>query len=466
MTIPTNPIYQDAPESFFLVRFFEQLNDKNIRYAVMRNHEHLPYSGGGSDLDVIVAAEDGIRFRALVLSAVCAAGGVPIGIAESIGFFKLYVFGRVPDKAYRWWGIRLDINIGLYFKGHSILIDPAPWPTKSYRSISVLSDGFAGVLGVLKEVLNNGTYPSRYARAARQGVATDWPNIKALIAPMGSKAIAQFRKIVVSHCPGKNQAAECRALHNMVVRHAMLPHLGTYVWERLAYEGYKLRRYFNPSGKIVAILGTDGVGKTTIINAIKPVLDDATHNATIVKHLRPNLLPPLASLKGKNKVGESANGQTVDPHGSTPSGFLGSIIRLIYLLLDYVFGYWLKTRPAIAKQPTVIIFDRYAYDIELDPRRFRIDLPGQIIRLFTRFVPKPDLIICLYGEPEEISLRKQELPMEEVKRQTEALLEFAERESHAVLVSTNGTVEQARDAVLLELQKYCTKKSKGALCAE
>lgn len=457
-----NSIDLDAPESFFLTKLFKELNNKNIRYAVMRNHEPLPYSSGGSDLDILVATADAIRFQAVILSVISSAGGTPIGMAKSIGFFKLYVFGRSPSHLNRWWGIRLDINIGLYFKGHSILVEPAYWPTQSYRSIPVLSDGFAGILGVLKEVLNNGLFPTRYARAAQQGVKNNWSESKALIAPMGSRATRQLQEIILSSHSNNVQASDCSMIRNMFIRHTMWPHIGKYLWGRIAYEGSKLKRYLKPSGKVIAILGTDGAGKSTIINAIKPVLDDATHNATIIKHLRPNLLPPLARLKGITK---QENIERVDdPHGSSPSGLLVSLFRLSYLTLDYIFGYWLKTRPAIAKQPTVIIFDRYAYDMELDPRRFRIKLPPKLIRIFNLLVPKPDLIICLYGEPEKIALRKQELPLEEVTRQTRELINFAKREPRAILISTDGTIDQTRDTVLSELQKYC--KNKGRRCAK
>ena len=213
-------------------------------------------------------------------------------------------------------------------------------------------------------------------------------------------------------------------------------------------------------GVFVVVLGTDGAGKSTVINAIKPVLDDTTYGALEIKHLRPGLLPPLARLKGKQAV---QIGPVLDPHGSTPSGTLGSLFRLTYLTLDYVLGYWLLLRPKIAKSPTVILFDRYCYDMALDPRRFRINLPAGLVRGFIRWAPKPDLIICLHGNPAVIAARKQELPLEEVKRQTEALLAFAKQEPNAVLVSTEGTVEQARDDVLMALQDFCERRAKGHL---
>lgn len=204
---------------------------------------------------------------------------------------------------------------------------------------------------------------------------------------------------------------------------------------------------------VVAFLGVDGSGKSTIINALTLLLDDATNSNSVVHHLRPSLLPPLSRLRGKDK---GSSGPVLDPHGSQPSGIFGSFFRLMYLTLDYIIGYWIKVRPQIVLENTVVIFDRYAYDMLLDPRRFRISLSAKIIRWFMCFVPKPDLIFCLYGRPEVLVARKNELSLDEVVRQIEALKIFAAQESRAVLVSTEGTIESTRDQVFQKIVKHCS----------
>jgi thymidylate kinase len=229
-----------------------------------------------------------------------------------------------------------------------------------------------------------------------------------------------------------------------------------YFSRRLRFVWSKFHRYLAPSGAVLAVLGVDGSGKSTVINSIKPILDSATHNATFVHHLRPGLLPPLARLKGKV---ESPPGPVLDPHGSTPSGIVGSLLRLTWLTLDYILGYWLRIRPIIARQPAIVIFDRYAYDMALDPRRFRLGLPGWVAGLFARLAPRPDLIICLHAAPEVIAQRKQELPLEETRRQLEALLSFAKSQPNAVLISTDGSIEEVRERVLRTLFNFFEKRA-------
>ena len=391
-----------APESALLTRLFDLLGAARLTYAVMRNHEPLPDSAGGSDLDLIVAPGQAGRAKEIIAEAIHAAGGTAVGNMETVAFFKTYALGRAPGDD-RWWGLSIDVNEGLAFRGIQLMARDVPWPVHAHRGIRVLSDGFAGVLGVLKEVLNNGT-------------------------------------------------AQCRAVRRAFFRHAFVTTPRGFVRGLAGRALANARRYARPSGKVIAVLGVDGSGKSTIIDAIRPVLDDATHKATIVRHLRPTVLPPLARLF---KRGAARGGPVTEPHRSAPSGTLGSSLRLGYLSLDYVLGYWLTVRREIAKQPTVVVFDRYAYDMALDPRRFRIALPAGVVRLATKLVPKPDLVLCLHGRPEVLAARKNELPVDEVARQVAALKELAGEEPRAVLVSTEDTVEVARDRALAAIVERC-----------
>jgi len=59
-----------TPEAVLLHSLFRQLSHRNVRYAVMRNHEALPESAGGSDLDLMVHPADGEAAGAAIEAAV------------------------------------------------------------------------------------------------------------------------------------------------------------------------------------------------------------------------------------------------------------------------------------------------------------------------------------------------------------------------------------------------------------
>ncbi|MCF6237092.1 MAG: hypothetical protein L3J70_12095 [Gammaproteobacteria bacterium] len=446
-----------SAEGFFIQRLFDAFNDANIKYAVMRNHETLPYSAGGSDIDIAVLASDFDRGCGVFMDCITSSEGDALGVISTSSFFGVYVLGCLNGK---WWGVCIEIYKTISFKSSVPLINSEFFVngTSTHNGISVFPVDVGNSLGFIKEIMVHDKFRDdkpQYLKSAKYLSSSNRKEYLAAFSTLGNKALELLPLVVEAH--GKTEMKTMiRRFRYSVLLHALKVSLFKVVWKRISHEFQRIHRYLFPVGTVITILGVDGAGKSTIIDAIKPALNAATHNATFVKHLRPELLPPLARLKGKRNIHV---GPVTDPHGSTPSGVLGSIVRIVYLSLDYHLGYWLKVRPQIAKRPAVFIFDRYAYDITLDPRRFRISLPGKVIRWFTRFVPKPDLIFCLYGCPVVLTARKKELPLEEVERQVKALKIFASNEPRAILINTEATVEEARDQVLQAIIKHSVNRA-------
>ncbi len=194
----------------------------------------------------------------------------------------------------------------------------------------------------------------------------------------------------------------------------------------------------------MTVMGTDGSGKSTIIDAICPVLEQSLHTKPLYEHLRPNLLPSLARVFGR----PVSEGPVTNPHGSKPSGLCGSLLRLCYYTTDYILGYWLKVFPVMVKSPCLYIFDRYFYDYYIDPRRGRIALPHWIPKALGLLIPKPDIILCLGAEPQIVHERKPELPLAEIERQTQALRKFCEGNARAVWIDTGCSAEKSVDQAL------------------
>ena len=191
---------------------------------------------------------------------------------------------------------------------------------------------------------------------------------------------------------------------------------------------------------IIAFLGTDGSGKTTVMNVVVPEIEARLGRKFIVHHLKPDLLLPLGRFRG---VKHEKGWVCTNPHGSKPSGFMGSCFRLAYLTVDYVLGYWFKVRIRI-KRPEAAgwVFDRYAYDMLIDPLRFRIKLPQRIIRIALSVIPKPDIVICLGGEPSLIHARKPETSLIEVARQMEVLKRLQGSDQRMKWVDTTAPLHE------------------------
>jgi thymidylate kinase len=446
-------------EEVFLRELFAVFETMDVCYAVLRNYDTLPTSLNGSDLDILVHPDDAGKAKAAIGQGIARSGGAVLGYVDTANFIKIFSLGKsIGLDPMQWWGARLDISLDLQYAGAAQLIDIEILRKRICRhnGIRVLDRQLAALLGVIKELLHNDMLPARYIDSARRAVEENWAEICLDLAPVGKSALDQLRDLCLSDPQSPEIKAKAAHLRRTLLWTACVRAPMAFCSGVLGFQWSKVKRIFRPSGLVIAVLGTDGAGKSTIIHAIDPVLAAATHGALFVKHLRPGLLPPLARLKGKKAP---QDGPMIDPHGSSPSGAIGSFCRLVYLLIDYVVGYWIIIRPIIAKRPAVVLFDRYAYDMAIDPRRFRINLPGWLLRSFLRLAPRPDLIFCLHGDPGVIAGRKRELPMSEVKRQTHALLDFAAKESRAIVVSTDGTVEQARDQVLTALLEFCAQRT-------
>ena len=203
---------------------------------------------------------------------------------------------------------------------------------------------------------------------------------------------------------------------------------------------------------MIAVLGTDGSGKSTIINAITPIINEAFHKSVIYNHLRPNVLPELGILLGKKKKTDKTIIVT-NPHSQEPSGLIGSIFRWGYYLLDYTLGYMKSVFPQIRTKSKVFIFDRYYYDYYIDQRRSRISLPHWILRLGECLVPTPDIILCLGGDPKKIYSRKPETSLKEVIRQTYVLQEFCHNHRKAIWIDTTTTPQESMNTTMEAIVK-------------
>jgi thymidylate kinase len=193
------------------------------------------------------------------------------------------------------------------------------------------------------------------------------------------------------------------------------------------------------NGIWIAVLGPDGSGKSTLISHLEREFK-GTFRRTTIFHLMPGLMRRQAS-----------GGPVTDPHSKPPRSLPASLLKLLYYLLDYNLGYWLKVRPALVKS-TLVLFDRYYDDLLVDPKRYRYGGPMWLARWLRRLILRPDLWLILDVPEEEILHRKQEVPLEEVRHQREGYRQLATELPNAFLL--NGSLppeevaKQAQEIVL------------------
>lgn len=211
-------------------------------------------------------------------------------------------------------------------------------------------------------------------------------------------------------------------------------------------------RLFNGTGLVVVLLGVDGSGKTTIGEMLQRELAPM-FNGVCRFHIRPYF------LSRNNGDGNAV----IDPHAETARSSLLSIIKLLYFLFDYLFG-WLFNILPLKLKSNLVIFDRYYHDILIDPVRYRYGAPHWLAKLFGRFIPKPDLFIILDAPPAIIQARKQEVSFDETSRQCKGYLDFAKGNSNCIVLDTSagieGTVLNGRNEILNFMTARQAKRAK------
>jgi thymidylate kinase len=165
------------------------------------------------------------------------------------------------------------------------------------------------------------------------------------------------------------------------------------------------------AGAVVLVAGPDGAGKTSVAAAL-----ERDPSGTKRIHWRPGLLPHLGNLVGNHVVSGAQQ-----PHGPAPRNRIVSLGRLLYFLVDFQLGYLVRVAPSKRRGNWVVI-ERGWWDMQIDPRRYRLGSIPTLIRYLGRMVPKPDLLVILDAPSPVLRRRKEELPKDELERQRQAWL--------------------------------------------
>ena len=432
-----------SSETAFLTKLFQRLNDNNIHYCVLRNYESLPYNLNGSDIDLLVD-HDQVKTLLNVLNEETAnTGGKLIVFYRSGDFFRLcFCFSGNRLS----WGVQFDVHTNELYRGvpffdRNLMLNRA----NKFNGISVASPNDAMILALLKECLSNGTSRKGYEHKAKLAYAEEKCLYQNMFEHYFGKDVAlEWNSFFSRKFSSRDLKIISRKSRISLLVNAFCADPLCTIRKKIKYHSDRLLRLFVPIGFTLAVLGTDGSGKSTIIEGIRPPLESALHTSLNYEHMRPNLLPSIAHLFGR----QTKEGPVTNPHGSRPSGFLGSFLRLSYYSLDYILGYWLKVYPAKVKRPCLYVFDRYFYDFITDPTRSRISLPKWLIKLFVVLIPAPDIVLCLGADPAVIHSRKPELPLIEVERQVRELKKFCDSSPRAVWIDTAQSIEKSVDQAL------------------
>ena len=203
-------------------------------------------------------------------------------------------------------------------------------------------------------------------------------------------------------------------------------------------------RILRPTGLVVLIGGPDGSGKSTLAEALAEACTGIFKREARF-HWRPGMLPRLGGLLAREQA------DTSRPHGQRPHAPALSLGVLAYYWLDFCVGGLVRVWPLRLRAGLAVV-ERGWWDIAVDPRRYRLQVPQRLIKVLGRLAPRYDLALILEAPVEVMLARKAEISSEEMARQTSAWHEVLPRNVPRVYLDasrpTPEVVQEARTRVL------------------
>lgn len=240
---------------------------------------------------------------------------------------------------------------------------------------------------------------------------------------------------------------------------------------RLGEPWRRLRPFLRPEGLMVAFLGVDGSGKSTVIDRVSQDLRPAFRDARLY-HKRPfpsapewakrYLLRLRPDERKDEKVGpilEEGGAPAHDPYALPPRKLAASLAKLGFIWANYTLsGYVADIYPRLVRS-TLVLFDRYYHDLLVDAKRYRYGGPAWLARAVGRLFPRTQLVVLLDAPPEVLYSRKQEFSFEEIARQREGYLELAKNLPNGHVVDSSESLDEVVARVERIILGYMAKRA-------
>ena len=401
----------------FLLSFFRELDHRGIPYLVLHSYQKLP-DAVDSDVDYAVHEGDVPAAHAAMRHV---AGQLGWLVAQCLqhevhAFYSVAVNPADPGQF-----VKLDLCSHFMKGGHQFLPDSAllenraqangfsiPCPSAEFAYLLAKALGkrkqLRGVLPRLRALWE--ADPERCRQWLGELLGADfatWEKLEGAITEQEMLRAVLFGR----HRPGWR--------------------LRLREWRRV------LRRIAHPTGLCLALLGPDGVGKSTLMEQMELLLEPC-FRAKARFHFRPHLF-------------QRVTGDPVDkPHAQPPRSTLAGWLKIFYYYTDHVVGYWFKQLPRLWKS-TCIVFDRHFDDILVDPKRYRLQRSRFLVFVLRWLLPRPDITFILDASPEIVHGRKPELAIEEIRRQRAVLRQLAAGDPRCVLIPAEDPPARVAQAV-------------------
>lgn len=445
--------------------FIVELNRLGVRYFVLRNYKGLPEYNESKDIDIIIEPGTFNKVESLLLK-LFKNNGMEYQYQCQFQFQFLHCIHGINLTKKN--GIHIDLIEGYSFKGYEIFtFDELYEHVMQYKNFYVLDDLFNGVMifiykqfGYAKPKLKQSYKDEIYS------TCVNYPEFYDILVELTNKKYADHAVKKIKERDFDALVDCSNQLTKFLRKYAFQKNRWKTVCNTAMFLWLKFRDIillYNKRAMTFAVMAPDGTGKTTFLDELLKDIDtlfvnDPQDGRCHVYHFRPELLPNLGAMGEKATMGGYKQDKNfTDPHRAKVANPISSLIRITYYWLDYIIGWMVYIRKDVHFEK-FSVFDRYSYDLYVDPRRTKLNLPDWLRKLYVKMMRHPKIVFCLKAKPETIYARKQELSLEEIRRQLSVYEEVTSFSGNFVVIDAEQKPDvMANCAMENILEKFCKR---------
>ena len=445
----------DQLEVNCLSDFFDTVKD--LHYVVLRNADELPLKNASNDIDIAIEPRQKGELRKRLFRVMSRHSFVRMEHCRFHGIECFTFYNSVPGRIEG----ALKIDLFGHFEGGGVkyldFSEIFKYREQNPNGIWVLPRWEEALLTAAKVFASGGGLKPKYAAPFQTG---EFPaeaekfikgirsaklrgRLRALMESRGSECGASGRTAIV-----------CGAWFGNFVSSPPAA-----VWRLLTHLSLETARLLRWRA-MMCFVGPDGSGKSSVIEGVLAGAREKLRSPKerfVLFHHRPHLLCNLGRVFHRGALSEEeVREETFNPHGGKTSGYLVSMIKIVWYGIDYTWGWLFKVFPT-CRLEKIVIFDRYFFDFIADQKRSALKLPLWVVRMIYKlFIPRPERVFFIKVSPEEALRRKQEIRKSSIEA-INAQYENMARKYRYFRVIENYDLEKAVDAVSAEIMKAVTE---------
>lgn len=442
----------------FTSTLFRELENEDIQYFILRNYEKLPEQNLGKDIDIVIKPKAYSQTEKILLKVMAM---FDIHYYQITQFDRMRCWYIMDDKKH--FGIHIDIIENEVYKGFEFFsFEKLYKNVEKYNGFYVLNKTMDTIMLLVQNIVAYKCLKNKYRTTIANNYALFKNGIDKEILSfwgdkLGRKMIDSLNKSDFDSIIENAYKYEKGAMKRIFLKRPFYTIKG--ITRFLCGKIHRVILCPRKFWRFIAVEAPDGTGKTTFIDSLVTELRRyyvSDEGRFCIHHFRPLILPNLGAVGEKAGVMKQDTDFT-KPHRAKPAGKLSSFIRMTYYWVDYLIGMPYLLRKEV-KAERYTIFDRYIFDFVVDPKRARISLPYWMRKMFARMVIQPQIVFVLNTEADVIYKRKQELELNEIKRQLDEFNNIESLCSNVVYIDAGQSVdEMTTQAIKIIFDKFLNK---------